>query len=86
MVIHFAAAESTNIRAEPLILHFPIIVTDFPPEEQSVSAAVVLGGGDEGTAIDLDLPEYTPRYELQPSSPPSPSASSPAYEPNGTNR
>ncbi|KAI8878161.1 hypothetical protein K501DRAFT_259146 [Backusella circina FSU 941] len=73
LVIYFSAS------ADPLKLYFPIIITDFPaditadyflnalsPTQSNTSTAESVSlqpGGDEVTCVDLDLPEYTPRYE-----------------------
>jgi hypothetical protein len=75
---------------KPLVVEFPIIITDFPPNTTadyfadplsplpSTSTAStdngniimlpptsgsIQPGGDEVSCLDLDLPEYTPRYE-----------------------
>ncbi|KAG0180431.1 hypothetical protein DFQ29_000677 [Apophysomyces sp. BC1021] len=68
LVIHFSASAS---QTEPLRLEFPIIITDYPiaddssPATVNENAAGVIAsvGGDEAVIMDLDLPEYTPRYE-----------------------
>ncbi|KAF7722154.1 hypothetical protein EC973_003667 [Apophysomyces ossiformis] len=69
LIIHFTA--SSNTVTEPLRLEFPIIITDYPAGEElstlslnDHSAGMVTSiGGDEAVVLDLDLPEYTPRYE-----------------------
>ncbi|KAI9492431.1 hypothetical protein BDB00DRAFT_946353 [Zychaea mexicana] len=58
LVIHFTT--SPSLRPEPVVLEYPIIVTDYPADQPSISPVV---GGDEAVCVDLDLPEYTPRYE-----------------------
>ncbi|KAI9279745.1 hypothetical protein BY458DRAFT_451631 [Sporodiniella umbellata] len=59
---------------KPIVLGFPIIITDYPPGS-SLDTTIpdhidvlptdrrVVTGGDDAVNIDLDLPEYTPRYE-----------------------
>ncbi|KAI8147529.1 hypothetical protein BJV82DRAFT_507925 [Fennellomyces sp. T-0311] len=59
LVIHFTA--NPTLRAEPVTLEYPIIVTNYPADQDSPMPAVV--GGDEAVCVDFDLPEYTPRYE-----------------------
>ncbi|KAI9323463.1 hypothetical protein BX666DRAFT_2016711 [Dichotomocladium elegans] len=66
LVVHFRSA---NLKVDPLNLEYPIIVTDYPAESTSASssgppAPPHPGGSDEAVSIDLDLPEYTPRYEI----------------------
>ncbi|KAI9310749.1 hypothetical protein BX666DRAFT_1869263 [Dichotomocladium elegans] len=73
MAIHFSSTQT-----EPLVLTFPIIITDFPANPTTASAlqispeqpqqlvgtrAIPTTGGDDAIQVDLDLPEYTPRYE-----------------------
>ncbi|KAG1472445.1 hypothetical protein G6F56_001536 [Rhizopus delemar] len=62
---------------EPLVLGFPIIITDYPSGavldtplsnnlttiENEPTNRRIVAGGDDAVNIDLDLPEYTPRYE-----------------------
>lgn len=66
MTIHFA---STDVPVEPVKIEFPIIVTDYPPSNQEIPPILAnTGGSDEAVSVDLDLPEYTPRYEQESSS------------------
>ncbi|KAI8069081.1 uncharacterized protein B0P05DRAFT_551503 [Gilbertella persicaria] len=78
LTVHFS--QPPNLTIEPLTLEFPIIITDYPAItlesiEQSPNIApteptqttITVGGGDDAVNVDLDLPEYTPRYE-EPSS------------------
>ncbi|KAI9270446.1 hypothetical protein BDA99DRAFT_501803 [Phascolomyces articulosus] len=60
LVIHFTT--SPSLQPEPLILEYPIIVTDYPADQPSVSPMV---GGDEAVCVDFDLPEYTPQYSIE---------------------
>ncbi|KAI7860649.1 hypothetical protein BDC45DRAFT_430113 [Circinella umbellata] len=59
LIIYFTT--SSSLQPEPLILEYPIIVTDYPADQPSVSPIV---GGDEAVAVDFDLPEYTPAYTI----------------------
>ncbi|KAG1144766.1 hypothetical protein G6F37_002752 [Rhizopus arrhizus] len=77
LTVHFN--KLPNIEIEPLVLGFPIIITDYPsssiPEstlsnnltytetETSQPNGRTVVGGDDAVNVDLDLPEYTPRYE-----------------------
>lgn len=81
LTVHFNKA--VNLNLEPVVLEFPIIITDYPAVVSdsvlsiaSSSAGVIsteefnqhhtiisAGGGDDAVNVDLDLPEYTPRYE-----------------------
>ncbi|KAG1458414.1 hypothetical protein G6F46_002250 [Rhizopus delemar] len=78
LTVHFQ--KLSNMNAEPVILHFPVIITDYPSTvtsdmpssnnfieteaETSNSRHVIVGsGGDDAVNVDLELPEYTPRYE-----------------------
>jgi hypothetical protein len=79
LTIHFNKTTSFNI--EPIVLEFPIIITDYPSvvSDSILSLAsssegvisteefhqyhITAGGGDDAVNVDLDLPEYTPRYE-----------------------
>lgn len=66
---------STPKEEEPLVVDFPIIITDFPPNttadyfvndnnnEYVVEPTTVMSEEDkEVSCLDLNLPEYTPRY------------------------
>ncbi|KAI9485183.1 MAG: hypothetical protein EXX96DRAFT_544189 [Benjaminiella poitrasii] len=78
LTVYFNKVQNVNI--DPLVLEFPIIITDYPAavsDATVLSAAspnvintetishsyAVVGGGDDAVNVDLDLPEYTPRYE-----------------------
>lgn len=79
LTIHFNKV--ANLNTEPVVLEFPIIITDYPSAVSdsilSIASAGVIsteefnqhhttisaGGGDDAVNVDLDLPEYTPRYE-----------------------
>ncbi|KAI8983666.1 hypothetical protein BDB01DRAFT_789669 [Pilobolus umbonatus] len=81
MTVHFN--NIPNITLNPIILNFPIIITDYPsiasphlpvrsvPFTDADIATEHLGNlfarahGDDAVPVDLDLPEYTPRYEPQ---------------------
>jgi hypothetical protein len=68
---------------KPVVLEFPIIITDYPSAVSAslisslsqpdsiisteTPSTPMITGGDDAVRVDLDLPEYTPRYE--PSSP-----------------
>ncbi|KAI9495891.1 hypothetical protein BDB00DRAFT_759484 [Zychaea mexicana] len=75
LTIHFTPGSN----AKPFSLEFPVIITDCPPTGTNVSQeeeeeeqqqqhqprARPGIGGDDAVTVDLDLPEYTPRYEQQ---------------------
>ncbi|KAI7881265.1 hypothetical protein K492DRAFT_187060 [Lichtheimia hyalospora FSU 10163] len=67
LVVHFISNHSEIQQPEPVSMEYPIIVTDYPAGETAnlttADMGVVLPAGDEAVNIDLDLPEYTPRYE-----------------------
>lgn len=66
LVVHFSSNNTEIQQAEPVSMEFAIIVTDYPAGETAnlnTDLGVVLPAGDEAVNIDLDLPEYTPRYE-----------------------
>ncbi|KAI8137843.1 hypothetical protein BJV82DRAFT_633435 [Fennellomyces sp. T-0311] len=64
LTIHFTAGSN----AKPVELQFPVIVTDCPASaadtEQERPPQRRNVGGDDAVGVDLDLPEYTPRYEV----------------------
>lgn len=73
LLVHFNKV--SGLVLEPIPLSFPIIITDYPAivsdtivptsviatESTEVPSLVVTG--DDAVPVDLDLPEYTPRYE-----------------------
>lgn len=83
LTVHFNKLPTMDV--EPVVLEFPIIITDYPsttiPDtslstdfiytetepSHSNGRTIVGNGGDDAVNVDLDLPEYTPRYE-EPSS------------------
>lgn len=58
---------ASSVNAEPFNVDFPIIITDFPPNTKTSDYVppppITLSVGDDVSCVDLDLPEYTPRYE-----------------------
>lgn len=76
LTVHFNKVPNLNV--EPVSLEFPLIITDYPAvtteslaettshlisTEQHTQPTITVGGGDDAVNVDLDLPEYTPRYE-----------------------
>ncbi|ORE09042.1 hypothetical protein BCV72DRAFT_72857 [Rhizopus microsporus var. microsporus] len=79
LTVHFNKLPTMDV--EPVVLEFPIIITDYPsttiPDtslstdfiytetepSHSNGRTIVGNGGDDAVNVDLDLPEYTPRYE-----------------------
>ena len=81
LTVHFNTIP--NYVAKPIVLDFPIIITDYPSviSDSVLSLAsshiistetTVNSGGDDAVPVDLDLPEYTPRYEEAVTNIPSP--------------
>lgn len=79
LTVHFNKLPAMDV--EPVVLEFPIIITDYPSttipdtslstdfiytetEPSHSNGRTIIGnGGDDAVNVDLDLPEYTPRYE-----------------------
>ncbi|KAL1933607.1 hypothetical protein VTP01DRAFT_7697 [Rhizomucor pusillus] len=61
LTFHFRGAN------KPMVTHFPIIITDFPPSQELRGEDGLplhhIATGDDAVHVDVDLPEYTPRYE-----------------------
>lgn len=55
--------KSPNTKTDPIQLEFPIIITNYPSVTLETDRFPAGSGGDDAVHVDLDLPEYTPKYE-----------------------